>query len=247
MTENLNIPPMRCLVVDDEPMASKGIVGFINKLDFLQVDGVCSSAFDASKYLQEKPIDLLFLDINMPYLSGLDFLESLKNPPLTILTTAYSEYALEGFRLQVVDYLLKPIAFKRFYQAVTKAQQLFRQKESPQSNTAQTQPYLYIRQKEDTFQKIAWEDILYLESMQNYVKLHFKDDTSVIHQTMTVLEQTLPQNIFFRIHKSFLVNVNHIDSISGGRLFVNKQELPIARDRKGRLLETVVFKNLISK
>jgi hypothetical protein len=95
------------------------------------------------------------------------------------------------------------------------------------------------------FQKIAWEDILYLESMQNYIKLHFKDDVSVIHQTMTVLEQTLPQNIFFRIHKSFLVNINHIDSISGGRLFINKQELPIAGDRKSRLLESIVYSRFV--
>lgn len=236
---------MQCLVVDDEPIACEGIAEYINKVDFLEIAATCPSAFDAAACLREKNIDLMFLDINMPYLSGLDFLESLDAAPLTIFTTAYSEYALEGFRLQVVDYLLKPFPFKRFYQAVLKARQMFQSTIALPAVTEDVNPFLYVRQGE-TFQKIIGRDILFAESMQNYIKLHFKDRTLVIHQTMASLEETLSKAMFFRIHKSYLVNVFHIDSISGGRVFIGKNELPVSRQKKNELLNAVVYKNLIN-
>ncbi|GAA6765395.1 LytTR family DNA-binding domain-containing protein [Flavobacterium sp. CGRL1] len=235
---------MKCLVIDDEPIARNGIVDFISKIDFLEVAATCASALEATSYLQEKQIDLMFLDINMPYLTGLEFLESLDNPPLVIFTTAYSEHALDGYRLQVVDYLLKPITFQRFYQASLKARQWHQMMHAPKQN--QLDPFLYVRQEEG-FQKISWVDILYIEGMQNYAKLHFKEKVIVIHQTMISLEETLPAEIFFRIHKSFLVNITHIDSVSGGRLFIKGQELPISRTRREALLKEVVYKNLLSR
>lgn len=191
---------MQCLMVDDEPIACEGIADYINRVDFLEIAATCPSAFDAAACLREKNIDLMFLDINMPYLSGLDFLESLDAAPLTIFTTAYSEYALEGFRLQVVDYLLKPFPFKRFYQAVLKARQMFQSTIALPAVAEDVNPFLYVRQGE-TFQKIIGRDILFAESMQNYIKLHFKDRTLVIHQTMASLEETLSKAMFFRIHK----------------------------------------------
>lgn len=236
---------MQCLVVDDEPIACEGIAEYINKVDFLEIAATCPSAFDAAACLREKNIDLMFLDINMPYLSGLDFLESLDAAPLTIFTTAYSEYALEGFRLQVVDYLLKPFPFKRFYQAVLKARQRFQSTIALPAVAEDVNPFLYVRQGE-TFQKIIGRDILFAESMQNYIKLHFKDRTLVIHQTMASLEKTLSKAMFFRIHKCYLVNVFHIDSISGGRVFIGKNELPVSRQKKNELLNAVVYKNLIN-
>ncbi|WP_284462405.1 LytTR family DNA-binding domain-containing protein [Chryseobacterium sp.] len=240
------IPKMKCLIVDDEPLARFHLKELADQIDFLSVEGVCATALEADTKVKESEIDLLFLDINMPYLSGLEFLEQLENPPLCILTTAYSEYALEGFRLQVADYLLKPIAFNRFYQAVNKAQQQFIINEKIRKNTPLDDPFLYVRQS-DTFIKISWVDILFVESMQNYTKLHFKDKSLVIHQTMKAIEESLPTDHFFRIHKSFLINITHIDMISGGRLFINKIELPISRTRKEELLNQVVYKKLISK
>lgn len=240
------IPKMKCLIVDDEPLARFHLKELADQIDFLSVEGVCATALEADTRVKESEIDLLFLDINMPYLSGLEFLEQLENPPLCILTTAYSEYALEGFRLQVADYLLKPIAFNRFYQAVNKAQQQFIINEKLRKNTPLDDPFLYVRQS-DTFIKISWVDILFVESMQNYTKLHFKDKSLVIHQTMKAIEESLPTDHFFRIHKSFLINITHIDMISGGRLFINKIELPISRTRKEELLNQVVYKKLISK
>ena len=236
---------MKCIVIDDEPMAREGIIDYIDKVDFLEVESSFSSALEASTYLQQSSADLLFLDINMPYLSGMDFLESLDNAPLTILTTAYSEYALEGFRLQVVDYLLKPFPFKRFHQAVTKAYQMYLSRNSL-SDTSETNPFLYIRQG-DTFHKINRKDILYIEGMQNYVKLHFAKKTLIIHQTMSSLEESLPKSLFFRAHKSFLVNILHIDSVSGGRIFIGKHEIPVSRQKKEELLNTVVYKNMLGQ
>jgi DNA-binding LytR/AlgR family response regulator len=241
-----NIPKMKCLIIDDEPLARFHLKELAGQIDFLSVEGTCATALEADAKVKESEIDLLFLDINMPYLTGLEFLEQLENPPLCILTTAYSEYALEGFRLQVVDYLLKPIAFNRFYQAVNKAQQQFIIREKLKKNSPLDDPFLYVRQS-DSFIKVSWVDILYIESMQNYTKLHFKDKSLVIHQTMKAIEESLPSDHFFRIHKSYLINITHIDMISGGRLFINKTELPISRTRKEELLNQVVYKKLISK
>ena len=237
---------MKCLIVDDELVAVKIIEDNIRKLDFLTIEDTCCSAIEAAEILKEKDIDLMFLDINMPHLSGLEFLESLDKAPLTIITTAYSEYALEGFRLHVVDYLLKPFSFQRFFQAAQKATELFHSRILLQNNGNGNYADIYIRQG-DSFQRINWEDILYVETMQNYLKLHMKNKTFVIHQTMISLEDMLPKESFFRIHKSFLVNISRIDTISGGRLFINGIELPISKYRKEDLLNTVVYKKLISK
>ena len=165
---------------------------------------------------------------------------------MTILTTAYSEYALEGYRLNVVDYLLKPIAFNRFFQAVAKAQNIFNSSLVLSKNDDTTNSVFYVRQ-DDTFQKIISKDILYAESMQNYLKLHFKDKTIIIHQTMASLEEILPKTSFFRIHRSFLINLSCIDSISKNRLFIHGKELPISSAKKEEFLNHTVFKKLLSK
>lgn len=237
---------LRCLIVDDESVAIKGIANYIHKIDFVEVTATCTSALQAATILKDMEIDLMFLDINLPHLSGLEFLESLDNAPLTIITTAYSEYALEGYRLNVIDYLLKPISFQRFFQAATKAQVIFRSNISAQQEKDFATSDLYIRQG-DAFRKISREDILYVEGMQNYLKLYLQGEMLVIHQTMTSLEEMLPKDMFFRIHRSFLVNIAYISTITGGRIVVGGKELPIAAARKDELLKSVVYKNLISK
>lgn len=245
MTELQNGYLLECLIIDDEPLAREGIIDYIGKMNFLKVAGTCSSAIEAATYLQNSAIDLLFLDINLPYLSGLDFLESLETPPLTILTTAYSEYALEGFRLQVVDYLLKPVSFKRFYQAALKAQEAYMARQLMRKAADTVDPYLYIRQG-NGFHKIVWKDILYVEGMENYVKLHFEEKTLVIHQTMASLQNLLPTGYFFRAHKSYIVNLSHIRFIEGGRITVGNDEIPLSRQRREELMNTEVYRKLIS-
>ena len=237
---------LKCLIVDDESIAIRIITDYLEQLNYIVVEDTCSSAIEAAEILKKKEIDLMFLDINMPYLSGLEFLESLDSAPLTILTTAYSEYALDGFRLNVVDYLLKPFSFQRFFQSVQKAQNLFYSQILLKKDEKENIGSLYIRQL-DSFQKINCGDILFVEAIQNYLKLHFRDNTLVIHQTMSSLEDILPKDSFFRIHKSFLINNAHVDKISGGRLYVNGVELPISKHRRVDFLNSVVYKNIGSK
>lgn len=246
VSKQTSSPLLKCLVVDDEPIAIKGVINFINQLDFLAVADTCTSAMKATEILKAKDIDLLFLDINMPMLSGLEFLQSLDKAPLAILTTAYSEHALEGFRLNVVDYLMKPLEFQRFFQAANKALGIYQSRLVLQNSKEGNDSDMYIRQG-DTFQRISWEDILFVEGMQNYLKLHFKEKTFIIHQTMISLEEMLPKDSFFRIHQSYLINTHKIDAISGGRVFIDGKQLPISRYRKEALLKAVVYIKLISK
>jgi DNA-binding LytR/AlgR family response regulator len=246
VSKQTNSPLLRCLIVDDEPIAIKGVVNFINQLDFLEVADTCTSAMKATEMLKAKDIDLMFLDINMPMLSGLEFLQSLDKSPLTILTTAYSEHALEGFRLNVVDYLMKPLEFQRFFQAANKALSIFQSRLILQNSKEGADSDMYIRQGE-TFQRIIREDILFVEGMQNYLKLHFKEKAFIIHQTMISLEEMLPKDSFFRIHQSYLINTHKIDAISGGRVFIDGKQLPVSRHRKEALLKAVVYIKLISK
>ncbi len=241
---------LKCLIVDDEAMAVEGIASNIAKVDFLKLTHTCSSALEASEVLRNNDIDLMFLDINMPTLTGLDFLESLKNPPLTIISTAYSEYAVDGFRLNAVDYILKPFTFKRFFQAVEKALEIHKKTlptQAPQvpikEDIAES---VYIR-VEDSYKKIFWRDIVYVEAMQNYLKLHFVDSMYIIHQTMSFIEEILPAKNFFRIHKSYLINTAYIDSIYGDKILVGSKSLPLSKYRKKELLDQIVLHSLISK
>lgn len=237
---------LKCLIVDDEENAIDGIVDFLKEIGSFEIVDTCLSALEAMEVLKNKEIDLMFLDINMPRLSGLELLETLQNPPMTILTTAYSEFALEGFRLNVVDYLLKPYTFKRFLQAAQKALDLYKSRILVEKNELDKTVDMYIRQG-DSFQRINWNDILYVQAMQNYIKLYLKEKTFVIHQTMVSLEEILPRDQFYRVHNSYLVNISRIESISGGRLYINDHEIPISKHRREAFLDSIVYKNLMSK
>lgn len=249
MAENSKMKyKLKCLVVDDEPIAIEGIADFIDKVEFLELVGKSYSAMEAASFIKDYDVDMLFLDINMPYLSGLEFLETLKQPPLTIITTAYSEYAIEGYRLQVLDYLLKPIPFNRFYQAATKAYKIFEMERHSRLVTEENKAEVMFIRQGDSFEKITSEEILYIEGMQNYAKLFFKNNSvRVIHQTLISLEELLPKSNFFRVHKSFIININFIESLQGNRVFIGKKEIPVSRLKKEDLLQNIIYKNLISK
>lgn len=227
---------IRTLIVDDEPHAIEVIDTFLQNFTDVEVLGRCNSAIQAFQLLQQKQIDLMFLDIKMPGLNGNDLLRSLKNPPKVIFTTAYSEYALEGFELNAVDYLLKPISFDRFLRAMDKVYQSFDQKHasavlSHEVPVGDTEAFLYLKVERKTI-KLNINDILWIESLRDYVKVVTADQVHISKQKISFLEEMLPERRFVRIHRSFIVSLQKIDSFYGAVVEVGGHELPIGRNYK---------------
>ena len=220
---------IKALIIDDEPLAQDVIKQYAQKLPDLTIAATCSEAVCAHKILREQEIDLLFLDINMPKLSGISFLRNLKNPPLVIFTTAYSEYALEGFELNAIDYLKKPFSFERFCKAYYRAEEQLLLQES----ASKTQVYdkkdgdfLFVKSNKKTY-KVKFEDISYIEGLGDYIKLHVKNNKLVTNLSMKKIINLLPEDQFYRIHKSFIISLDKIDSVEGNMVSVNGTKLPI--------------------
>ncbi len=220
------------IIVDDEKAAHEIIADYGGKIPYLRLKHHCYDALEAIDYLKGNQVDLIFLDINMPKLSGLDFLKSLSNPPKVILTTAYSEYALEGYELNVVDYLLKPFGFPRFVAAVNKVQP-GRQANAPIANDNRQlgAEAIFVKDQHKYYQ-IKVGDILYLEAYGNYVKIHTKERTILSYQTLSSMEDELPQSTFLRIHKSYMVAKPHIQQVEGNRIMIAGHEIPIGKTYK---------------
>ena len=230
---------LRCMIVDDEPLAREVLESYCDRLDGVTVVATCSNAMEAFGAMQEhSPIDVLFLDIQMPKLTGIDFLRSLHHRPKVVLTTAYRDYALEGYDLDVVDYLLKPIAFDRFLRALGKVM--------PDRGGAPTvvtsampepeAPYLFLK-ADKKMVKIYLHDIGYIESLKDYVRVILPDRVVVSHQTLAYLEEKLPEDRFMRVHKSYMVNLQKIEAFSATSLDVMQEEIPIGRHYKARVME----------
>lgn len=220
---------MRCLIIDDEPAARDILKTYIADTQELQLVGECNNALEARSTLKEREVDLLFLDINMPRLSGIDFLKTLDYPPQVILTTAYSEYALDGYELDVVDYLLKPFSFERFLKAVEKANRSFSQP---------TAEHEYITIKADgKLYRIPYEEILFAESQADYLTVHTKDQKITFYQTMKDLCERLPEHQFIRIHRSFLVSLSCIEFVEGNQIKVGGRKLPIGKSYKDNFMQ----------
>jgi DNA-binding LytR/AlgR family response regulator len=215
---------MRCVAVDDEPFALKLMEEDIKKVSFLEFVGACSLAEKAIPYLQNG-IDLLFVDIQMPNITGTQFLRTINDPPLAIITTAYEQYALEGFELNVVDYLVKPIAFDRFLKAAEKAKELFGLR---QRKSFEDQPFFFVRSNYKEL-KIFCHDVLYIEGLKDYVKIFLASQTRAIltRQNLKGMEAILPPGIFFRVHNSFIVNLSKISSFQKSQVFIDKKPIPI--------------------
>lgn len=218
---------MRCLIIDDEPVARDILRKYINDTPSLVLSGECESALAALEFLKESSVDLLFLDVNMPRLSGISFLKSISDPPKVILTTAYSEYALEGFELDVVDYLLKPFSFERFLKAVNKV--------SLKESNAGKDPAIVIKADGKTY-RIQTNDILFVESMGDYLTLHTTDQKLTFYKTMKSFAEELPSASFIRVHKSYLIALNKIDYLEGNLIFIHGHEIPIGNAYKEEFL-----------
>jgi len=220
-----------CLVVDDEPMARDVLRRYIEKVPTLQLKGECSNAIDALVFLQNNHVDLILLDIRMPELLGTEFVQSLQNPPKIIFTTAFKEYALDGFELEAVDYLLKPVRFERFLRAVNRA---FPKKDGEQENSSGNSnkktgtDFIYLR-VDRKLVKILLADILYIESARDYVKVFTKDKSYITRQTISSIEAMLSGNEFIRIHKSYIISISKIKSFTNELVEIGNKELPIGK------------------
>ena len=227
---------INCIILDDEPLAIKVIENFINKVDYLNCLGTFSNANESIPFLKRNKVDLMFLDINMPFIDGISFLKKLKSPHKTIITTAHSEYALESYDLNVSDYLLKPISFERFEKAAGKVFD-FLSKIKKRSDKISLN-FIFVRVNKLTV-KINYEDILVVESLKDYIKIITKNSSFIVHTTLTAFTESLPATKFIRIHRSTTVAFNKIDIIDGNCAYINKKPYKIG----GSYREN--FKNLL--
>src|SRR6201996_1757515 len=207
-----------CIITDDEPFARKGLQGYVEKIDFLDLKGTCEDALQLSNMLQKQPVDLLFLDIQMPHITGVEFLRAIRNPPKVIFTTAYEQYAIQGFELDVMDYLLKPISYERFLKAAWKARDYFAVKEN---KTQEAAPYIFLKSN-GKLEKISFDEILFIEGMENYVAVYLENKKIITHITIKALLEKLPAGQFIQTHKSYIVAINKVDSIEGNTLYIQK-------------------------
>lgn len=223
-----------CVAIDDEPLALEVIKRFSEKTPGLDLKGLFSNPLDALNFIEQEKVDLVFLDIHMPELTGMQLISSVTYKPMIIFTTAYAEYALESYEFDAVDYLLKPIPFERFVKAVNKAQQAQENSTSsnalPVSNTP-NQDYIFI--KSDTrFFKVNIDDIKYIEGMRDYVAVHTPKQRILTLMSMTKILEKLPSNRFRRVHKSYIIGVNHISLVQHNRVYIGETEIPISNSYK---------------
>lgn len=217
---------IRCLIIDDEPSSQNVLKSFIHKIDYLELAQVCNNALEALEYLKSNAVDLLFLDINMPQLSGIDFYKSLKNPPKVIFTTAYSSYAIEGFEVDATDYLLKPFSFHRFVKAVLKVKDL---------NDAKID-YIIVKSDKKLHQ-IKIEDIYFIEGLGDYIKIHLKNTFLITYKSLKTMHTSLPRSIFKQVHKSFIINKNKLEYIEGNLAIINSNKIPLGQKYKKEFLD----------
>jgi DNA-binding LytR/AlgR family response regulator len=226
---------INCLVVDDEPIARDGIMEYIRQIDYLNAVAECKSGAEAAGLLQKNKIDLIFTDIQMPKLSGIEFVKALSNPPLVIFTTAFSEYALEGFELDVIDYLLKPISFSRFLKSAEKAQSYLNSKCKV---VEATHDFFFIKCN-GKIEKLVMTDVIYIEAMSNYVIIHTRLKKYVTYLTFSGIEEQLPSNLFVRIHKSYMVAIAAIQTIDGNEVITSSRRLPMSKNYRNEVMSKI--------
>jgi DNA-binding LytR/AlgR family response regulator len=230
---------INCIVIDDEPIARKGIIEYVSDVDYLVLKGQGESAAAAHDLINKGDIDLIFLDIQMPKITGIEFLKNLKNPPMIIFTTAYSEYALQGYELDVLDYLVKPVSLERFLKACNKAKDFYTLKQSGKQSLPKTDDYFFIR-CEDRFEKIVYDELLYVEAMENYVIFYTLKEKYISYLTLKSVESYLPADKFLKVHKSFIVAISKIESIDGNDILIKGKSIPISRILKEEVLNKLV-------
>ncbi|HWK06865.1 MAG TPA: LytTR family DNA-binding domain-containing protein [Puia sp.] len=241
---------INCVIIDDEPLARDGIANYVRQIDFLQLIATCEDPVALMKLLEENQIDLVFLDIQTPKMNGIDFLKIVKNPPMVIITTAFPSYALEGFQLNVLDYLLKPITFDRFFKSANKArdyhQLISRPADLPIQKADPSADYFFIKCG-SKYEKIFFNDILYIQGTQNYVTIYTNKGKYLTLLYLKNLEENLDSASFIRVHKSYIVSIDKIDGIEGNEIFIQSHSVPISRNYREQVIQQVVMNKLWDK
>jgi DNA-binding LytR/AlgR family response regulator len=236
----------RCLIIDDEPLAIKLIRSHLSKLDSFEIAGECRNALQAVEILKDQKIDLMFLDINMPEITGLEFLKSIPDPPYVIITTAYREYAIEGYDLDVVDFLLKPVSFERFLKAINRfcSRTRISSKGSDNSFHNHENKYIYLQDGKNIF-KLLYSEIIYFEGYGEYVKVISTGKTYLVRDSLTEFENKLPSESFLRIHKSYIINIDKITGFNSSHVLLKDNELPIGRMYRDKAVNTLKSDNKV--
>jgi DNA-binding LytR/AlgR family response regulator len=233
---------IRCVITDDEPFARKGLQGYIEKIGFLELTGICESAIELNTLLKQQQVDLLFLDIEMPYLSGIELLKSLSHPPKVVFTTAYDKYAMDGYELEVLDYLLKPVSFERFLRTANKVFDYFNLQQQ-----AGTQPDYFFVKADSKLEKINIADILFIESLENYVAIYTATRKVITHLTLKAVQERLPADRFVQPHKSYLVAISKITAIEGNTLNIEQFQVPVSKYQKEEVMEKILNNRLLKR
>lgn len=231
-----------CIIVDDEPLARNGMKEYLQEVSFLNYAGSFENAHQANEFLLHQSVDLMLLDIRMPEISGIEFLKRLRHPPMVIFTTAYTEHALEGFELDVIDYLIKPISFERFKKAAQKAFDYFSLKQTNQGPV----DYFFIKSNHK-FERVNYAELLYVEAMQNYCIVHTSVRKLITYITLTGLIEKLPANQFIKVHKSFVVSLDKVNAVDGNEILIGSARIPISRTMKDEVLARIVGGNLLKR
>lgn len=237
---------MRCLIIDDEPLALELLEDFVSKVTFLELVSSCSNGIEAISIVKTNKIDLIFTDIEMPDFSGIEFVKSLDEKPLFIFTTAYSHYAVEGFNLNAVDYLVKPIPFHRFLTAVNRAHEIFLLKKEDSKLAVQTTSqvesvnFVFVKSEYDNI-KINFDDIKYIEGLKDYIKIFSTSHKPILTlSSFKKIEDKLPSNLFIRVHRSYIVSLKHIHSVQRNRILVDQIRIPIGLNYKDEFIKRIV-------
>ncbi|HBS86746.1 MAG: DNA-binding response regulator [Bacteroidetes bacterium GWF2_38_335] len=238
---------MKCIIVDDEPLAREGMRLNVEEVESLELIGTFDNAMQANEFLTNNEVDVMFLDIQMPGMTGLDFIKTLKNSPIIIITTAYPQFALESFDLDVIDYLVKPIRIERFIKAVNKAKEYHDLKSGLKSHIESFEEnYIFVK-SDRKYVKIFFSEINYIEGLKDYVIIHTDKIKIMTAMNLKTIHNKLPEEIFARVNKSFIININHIKEIDSDYVVIKDNEVPIGRIYKDEFIEKYVNKRLIKR
>lgn len=239
---------IRCVIVDDEPLACEGLVRHVEVVDYLELIGIVQNPVELDQLMEREKPDLIFLDIEMPFMTGIDFLNLKSSLPLVILTTAYPHYALEAFQFDVVDYLLKPVTFNRFFKAVKKARELYLLKNQKKiTESVQSEPDYFFIKCEGKYEKITTGEILFIQSLQNYVMIFTENGKYMTLMSLKALAENLDSDQFIRVHKSYIVSISRINSFDNNEIRIGEELIPISRSNKDWVHEKLLSNKRLSK